>query len=68
MIEVWDPDSRPPILREAADADEAGRGLVIVEALCRRWGYFYPESSGKTVWGELTAPDYPETGDIEGAA
>jgi hypothetical protein len=30
----------------AAEADEAGRGLLIVGALCRRWNYFFPESGG----------------------
>lgn len=39
-------------------ADEEGRGLLIVGALCRRWNYFYPESGGKAVWGELVIPSY----------
>ena len=58
VIEAWDRDPRPPVLREAAEIDEAGRGLLIVEALCRRWGYFFPESGGKTVWGELARPPH----------
>ena len=58
VIEVWDRDPSPPTPKEAAEADEAGRGLLIVGALCRRWHYFYPESGGKAVWGELVIPAY----------
>jgi len=57
VIEVWDRDPSPPTPKEAAEADEAGRGLLIVSALCRRWHYFFPESGGKAVWGELIIPD-----------
>jgi hypothetical protein len=58
VIEVWDRDPSPPVPKEAAEAEEAGRGLLIVGALCRRWNYFYPESGGKAVWGELVIPAY----------
>jgi anti-sigma regulatory factor (Ser/Thr protein kinase) len=58
VIEVWDRDPSPPVPRQPEQADEAGRGLLIVEALCRRWHYFYPESGGKAVWGELVIPAY----------
>jgi anti-sigma regulatory factor (Ser/Thr protein kinase) len=53
VIEVWDRDPSPPVSKDAAAADDAGRGLLIVGALCRRWGYFFPESGGKAVLGEL---------------
>ena len=29
-----------------------------MDGLCRRWDYFFPESGGKAVWGELAIPDY----------
>jgi len=57
VIEVWDRDPRPPVSKDAAAVDEAGRGLLIVSALCRRWDYCFPESGGKAVWGELAIPD-----------
>lgn len=57
VIEVWDRDPRPPVLKQPEEADEAGRGLLIVGALCRRWDYFFPESGGKAVWGELAIGD-----------
>jgi anti-sigma regulatory factor (Ser/Thr protein kinase) len=53
IIEVWDRDPSPPVPQQPEQADEAGRGLLIVGALCRRWHYFFPESGGKAVWGEL---------------
>lgn len=56
VIEAWDCDSRPPVLKQAGQEDEAGRGLLIVAALCRRWNYFFPESGGKAVWAELVIP------------
>lgn len=56
VIEVWDRDPSPPVPQHPEQADEAGRGLLIVAALCRRWHYFYPESGGKAVWGELVIP------------
>lgn len=58
VIEVWDRSPSPPMPKLPEQADEAGRGLLIVDALCRRWNYFYPQSGGKAVWGELMIPAY----------
>jgi anti-sigma regulatory factor (Ser/Thr protein kinase) len=58
VIEVWDRSPSPPVPKLPEQADEEGRGLLIVGALCRRWNYFYPESGGKAVWGELVIPAY----------
>jgi anti-sigma regulatory factor (Ser/Thr protein kinase) len=58
VIEVWDRDPSPPMLKQSQQADETGRGLLIVSALCSRWDYFYPESGGKTVWGVLVIPEH----------
>jgi hypothetical protein len=33
---------------------ESGRGLVIVDALSSRWGW-YPEGAGKVVWAAIEA-------------
>lgn len=59
LIEVWDADPRPPEPK-ALDADgtppldEGGRGLFLVAALSKRWGW-YPvrEQGGKVVWAEV---------------
>lgn len=53
VIEVWDDDPNPPKRREAMDTDEDGRGLLLVEALCKAWGYRWPTTGGKVVWCAL---------------
>jgi anti-sigma regulatory factor (Ser/Thr protein kinase) len=53
-IRVWDPDPVPPP-RTRQDPDtwtERGRGLLIVEQLSARWGW-YPGHTGKYVWSAL---------------
>ncbi|HJZ28678.1 MAG TPA: SpoIIE family protein phosphatase, partial [Streptosporangiaceae bacterium] len=37
-VEVFDPDLRLPRIRTAAETDEGGRGLYLVEQLATRWG------------------------------
>ena len=61
IIDVWDQESTVPILKEAVDEDEYGRGLSIVDKLCVRWGYFYPQAGGKVVWAELVIPPHKLT-------
>jgi hypothetical protein len=50
VIEVSDPDPRPPFLSQPGTEAESGRGLVLVEALSKEWSYFYPPVGGKTVY------------------
>ena len=54
-IEVRDssPVPLPPTCHRDAD-DETGRGLTVVAALARSWGW-HPEASGKVVWCELAS-------------
>ncbi|MFC8239348.1 ATP-binding protein [Streptomyces chartreusis] len=51
--------ARLPILSQAADDDESGRGLLLVDAVADRWGYDLHGSGrrpwGKEVWAELRA-------------
>lgn len=51
IVEVADPDVRPP-LRQGAVAlgAESGRGLLIVESVSKEWGYYFPPTGGKVVW------------------
>jgi len=51
-VEVFDPDLRLPRIRTAADTDEGGRGLYLVEQLATRWGS-RPTPAGKAVWFEM---------------
>lgn len=50
LIEVWDVSSTPPLRRVAADTDESGRGLLLVQTLAKEWGCEVLETGGKIVW------------------
>lgn len=53
-LEVWDQAPGTPILCHPASLEEAGRGLALVEALSRRWGWQpAPAPARKIVWAEL---------------
>ena len=52
-VAVTDPDPRAwPVLRQAGEAAESGRGLGLVDAVAVRWGV-EQGPYGKTVWCEL---------------
>jgi PAS domain S-box-containing protein len=51
-VEVFDSDMRLPRIRSAADTDEGGRGLYLVDQLADRWGS-RPTKDGKAVWFEV---------------
>ncbi|MFD9304607.1 ATP-binding protein [Streptomyces sp. NPDC060048] len=52
-VELTDPDPLAwPEPRQAADAEESGRGLALLAAVALRWGV-RREGAGKTVWCEL---------------
>ncbi|MEU2389414.1 ATP-binding protein [Streptomyces sp. NPDC007369] len=52
-VELTDPDPQTrPVLRRAADADESGRGLALLDAVALRWGVMQGDGT-KTVWCEL---------------
>ena len=55
LIFVRDFDPRAPAPRHASDDDETGRGLMLVEAISDRFGW-YPATDGtpgKVVWAAL---------------
>lgn len=53
-IEVQDGNSVVPTLQAAKGDDDAGRGLMLLEALADRWGVDRVDG-GKLVWFEYTA-------------
>lgn len=64
-VEVRDADPAPPKFRHPTDDAEDGRGLLLVENLCQRWGVEHMVI-GKAVWAEvhLTEPvTFPESGE-----
>jgi PAS domain S-box-containing protein len=57
-VEVFDTDLRLPRIRSAAETDEGGRGLYLVDQLASRWGS-RPTRDGKAVWFELPVSPGP---------
>lgn len=62
-IWVWDPDPAPPPRDQPLPADDAedGRGLFMVNAFSKRWGYCPGRRGGKYVWATLDA-SHPAAG------
>ena len=54
LIEVWDASPQPPT-PVAEPADEGGRGLGIVAALCGSWGWYTDCRKGKVVWASVSS-------------
>jgi anti-sigma regulatory factor (Ser/Thr protein kinase) len=52
-IEVHDAGEALPVPREAAAEDEGGRGLLLLDALSRKWGAHPRQPFGKVVWCEV---------------
>ena len=54
-VTVLDGDDRSPTLREPSLDLESGRGLLLVDALCRAWGVDHDLArGGKGVWAQLS--------------
>ncbi|TXR96259.1 PAS sensor protein [Streptomyces sp. col6] len=56
IIEVTDGDDHLPRRRRAEPADEAGRGITIVESIATSWGSRRTPGGGKAVWCEFALP------------
>jgi anti-sigma regulatory factor (Ser/Thr protein kinase) len=53
-ILVWDANPQLPVRTTTSDNAESGRGLLLVEALSQRWGWYPAQAtSGKVVWATL---------------
>ena len=56
LILVWDASPRSPVLTDAGDEAEHGRGLMLVDTVSEQWGWYSREDSGgKFVWAILQA-------------
>lgn len=51
---VNDPSPEVPVLRQAYECVERGRGLRIIDALSSSWGWSRHTGTGKTVWARIT--------------
>jgi hypothetical protein len=45
LVEVSDGDSHPPVPTGVDPERDGGRGLLLVEAVSERWGYYYPATT-----------------------
>jgi anti-sigma regulatory factor (Ser/Thr protein kinase) len=52
-VEVVDKNPSPPALREPADDEAHGRGLILVNSLASDWGSYDLPGPRKVVWFEL---------------
>lgn len=51
LIQVWDGDQHTPVRKDVGPEAEAGRGVLLIEALSAQWGWYTPDGeSGKIVW------------------
>ena len=70
VIEVSDRDPQPPVRRGTDLEATGGRGILIVEEVAYRWGFFHLPAcvGGKVVWAEvlLAAPADPGNQDQPG--
>jgi anti-sigma regulatory factor (Ser/Thr protein kinase) len=57
IVQIWDGHPDPPLRAEVDKNAENGRGLLIVEALCDDWGWYWPDDgrNGKWVWAALVS-------------
>jgi hypothetical protein len=46
LVEVSDRDPRPPVPAGVDPDRDGGRGLLLIEAVSKRWGYYYPAGPG----------------------
>ena len=54
LVEVWDASPMPPVCVDPAGDAEAGRGLLIVDAISTRWDWYgVRDPRGKVVWALL---------------
>ncbi len=57
FVLAWDAAPQIPRLGNPGHWDEAGRGLLLMDALSR-WGYYQPrgDNAGKVTWAQLPKP------------
>ena len=64
-IEVADGSDRPPV-RPVENVDAmTGRGLALVTALTKQWGFTSASAGGKVVWAELSPEETTGPSDVD---
>ena len=62
VVFVWDASPQPPARADPGEDAESGRGLLLVEAIAQRWGYFGYDGGGKVVWALMPGTGVPRIG------
>jgi hypothetical protein len=57
LIEVWDSSEAAPDRQQESVDRVDGRGLMLVEACSKDWGWRLEDQGGKTVWAAIDLPD-----------
>jgi CheY-like chemotaxis protein len=57
-VEISDDSDVMPVVKHADPHDTSGRGMAILGGLSDRWGSRRRSGGGKTVWFEISRPDY----------
>ncbi|WP_158920473.1 ATP-binding protein [Streptomyces sp. NBRC 109706] len=61
LCAVFDPGHEVPAVQDPSLCQESGRGLQVLDALSRSWGWTTPDRHGKAVWALLASQDAPES-------
>jgi anti-sigma regulatory factor (Ser/Thr protein kinase) len=56
ILGVIDDDQRPPVMLDASEDDERGRGIALIDAIADEWGC-QPSGIGKLVYARLKVPE-----------
>jgi len=57
LILVGDASPKPPERIDPSEDTDSGRGLVLVEAISQRWGWYdVADATGKIVWAVCGVP------------
>lgn len=62
LVEVWDSSEAVPDRRRQSLDRVDGRGLLLVGACSKDWGWRFEERGGKTVWAVIDDNDTGDTG------
>jgi anti-sigma regulatory factor (Ser/Thr protein kinase) len=58
IVSVWDNSPRPPELKNVSEDADGGRGLLLVDVMSTRWGWYPPRDiGGKCVWCEVACQE-----------
>jgi len=60
LVEVSDHDPGPPVPTAVDPERDGGRGLLLVEAVSERWGYYYPASDAPPPRSPALAASAPQ--------